>query len=615
MLQIAGVSKSFGGRTLFEQVSLQLTSGERLGLVGRNGSGKSTLFRLILGEMEPDSGSVVLPRNYRVGHLEQHLKFTQPNILQEACLGLPPGEEDLHYKAERILFGLGFTSEDMERAPGEFSGGFQIRINLAKVLVNEPNLLLLDEPTNYLDILSIRWITKFLNQWKNELILISHDRDFMDSVTTHSAILHRGRLRKIPGGTEKLYAQVLQEEEIHEKTRLNQEKKMQKEMAFIDRFRAQATKASAVQSRIKRLEKMPSLEKLAQLEHLDFSFRELPFAADRMSELRGVAFHYDGQDDLLRDLSFQIKAGDRVGVIGKNGKGKSTLLRLLAGELKSTEGEIYNHPLAKFGYFGQTNINRLHSGLRIDEEIASANSELGLTAVLSICGTMMFSGDDAKKKISVLSGGEKSRVLLGKILAEPCNLLLLDEPTNHLDMESIEALLDSLQEFAGAVVLVTHSEMILNDLANKLVVFRQGGAQFFPGTYEEFLDKWGWEEEEEKKPKKDKEKAVSASGLIKKELRRLRAERSAERSKVLTPLKKEMERLEGAISRSEKDLAEAKAQMEAASGAQDGKKLTELGWRIHKLQEEIDLAFERLGQTHSRHEAEAKRLETEKDDL
>src|SRR5262245_5931874 len=235
MLSLQGLEKSFGGQELFRDVSLSMSPGERLGLVGRNGSGKSTLFRILLGEVEPDGGLVRLPKHYRVGHLEQHLRFTRPTILEEACLGLPEGEEDMHYKAERILFGLGFSPEDLERSPQEFSGGFQIRVNLAKVLVSEANLLLLDEPTNYLDIVSIRWMTQFLRNWRNELILISHDRDFMDSVTTHTAILHRGRLRKVQGGTEKLYAQILQEEEIHEKTRLNQEKKLQKEMAFIER--------------------------------------------------------------------------------------------------------------------------------------------------------------------------------------------------------------------------------------------------------------------------------------------------------------------------------------------------------------------------------------------
>ncbi len=292
MLKIQGLSKSYGGRVLFEDVSLQMGSGERLGLVGRNGHGKSTLFRIILGEEEADSGTVSFPRNYRIGHLAQKIEFSKPTVLEEGCLGLPKGEEDYHYKVEMILFGLGFSEADMARPPAEFSGGYQVRLNLAKVLVSNPNLLLLDEPTNYLDIVSIRWITQFLRDWENELILISHDREFMDDVTTHTAAIHRRKLRKIQGGTEKLYAQILQDEEIHEKTRLNEEKKRKQEEAFINRFRAQATKASAVQSRIKRLEKMPALEKLAHIDHLDFSFRSVPFYAERCDNPR-VGRHKD----------------------------------------------------------------------------------------------------------------------------------------------------------------------------------------------------------------------------------------------------------------------------------------------------------------------------------
>ncbi len=220
--------------------------GERLGLVGRNGHGKSTLFRIILGEEHPDSGEIVFPRNYRIGHLAQHIKFSKPTVLEEGCLGLLPDEEHDHYKVEKILFGLGFTEDDLWRDPDSFSGGFQVRLNLAKVLVSRPNLLLLDEPTNYLDIVSVRWIIKFLRLWENEMIIVSHDRDFMDSVSTHTAAIHRQKIRKVEGSTDKLYAQIAQEEEIHEKTRATEEKRRKQVQAFVDRFRAQATKASAV---------------------------------------------------------------------------------------------------------------------------------------------------------------------------------------------------------------------------------------------------------------------------------------------------------------------------------------------------------------------------------
>jgi ATP-binding cassette, subfamily F, member 3 len=223
VIKINQLSKSYSTHALFTDVNLQMNAGDRLGLVGRNGHGKTTLFRLILKQEEPDDGQIVIPRNYRIGHLEQHLHFTQPTILDEAALGLPEEESHSIYKAEAILFGLGFTHADLAKPPQEFSGGFQIRINLAKLLLSEPNLLLLDEPTNYLDLPSVRWITRFLCNFKGEVIVISHDRDFMDGVTTHTAVIHRQKVRKFAGGTAKAYSQIALEEEIHEKTRVNEE--------------------------------------------------------------------------------------------------------------------------------------------------------------------------------------------------------------------------------------------------------------------------------------------------------------------------------------------------------------------------------------------------------
>ena len=300
MIKINQLSKSYFSRELFTDVSFQMNAGDRLGLVGRNGHGKSTLFKLILGQEEPDSGEITIPRNYRIGHLEQHLDFTQPTILEEAALGLP--EEEFHsiYKAEAILFGLGFSQADLEKAPREFSGGFQIRINLAKLLLSEPNLLLLDEPTNYLDITSVRWVARFLANFNGELILISHDRDFMDSVTTHTAVIHRQKVRKFEGGTAKAYAQIVLEDEIHEKTRANEERKRAHAEAFINRFRAQASKAKMVQSRIKMLERLPKLEGLADIESLDFEFRHAPFAAKTLLEARNISFGYTADNLLFR---------------------------------------------------------------------------------------------------------------------------------------------------------------------------------------------------------------------------------------------------------------------------------------------------------------------------
>jgi len=252
MLQVTNIEKSYGKQLLFDGVGFTVNPRERVGLVGRNGHGKSTLFRMILGEEHQDAGTITVPSGYTIGHLSQHIHFTENTVLGEACLALPPNEDhiDESYKAEAILHGLGFTNDDFDRHPSTLSGGYQVRLNLAKVLASEPNLLLLDEPTNYLDIVSVRWLTQFLRAWRNELIIITHDRDFMDSVTTHTMIIHRYKMRKVAGGTQKLYDQILMEEEIYEKTRQNDEKKRKEVEQFINRFRAQATKASAVQSRI-----------------------------------------------------------------------------------------------------------------------------------------------------------------------------------------------------------------------------------------------------------------------------------------------------------------------------------------------------------------------------
>lgn len=495
MLRIQDLCKSYGSQVLFKDASLQLTPGERLGLAGRNGHGKSTLFRLILGEEHGDSGIISKPKNYRIGHLAQHLHFTKPNILEEGCLGLLPEEEHDHYKVERILFGLGFTEEDMQKSPSEFSGGFQIRLNLAKVLVSNPNLLLLDEPTNYLDIVSIRWITRFLRSWENEMILISHDREFMDSVTTHTALIHRQKIRRVEGNTTKLYTLVSQDEEIYEKTRLNEEKQRKHTETFINRFKAQANRASLVQSRIKMLEKMPKLEKLSEIQDLDFQFHYAPFEAKTLMEVSNLSFAFKPEMPLISHFNLTIASGDRIAVIGKNGKGKSTLLNLLAGELIPKSGNIKPHIHMKSGYFGQTNIARLNPKHSVEDEIFHANTRLDRTTVRNICGLMMFSGEQAEKKVSQLSGGEKSRVLLGKILAAPANLLFLDEPTNHLDMQSIESLMESIQNFKGAAVIVTHSEEILRKLATKLVIFHHGKVEFFLGNYDDFLRTVGWDEE------------------------------------------------------------------------------------------------------------------------
>jgi ATP-binding cassette subfamily F protein 3 len=576
MIKINQLSKAYFARELFTDVSLQMNAGDRLGLVGRNGHGKSTLFKLILGQEEPDSGEITVPRNYRIGYLEQHLRFTEPTILAEAALGLPEDESHSLYKAESILFGLGFSGADLEKPAGEFSGGFQIRINLAKLLVSEPNLLLLDEPTNYLDITSVRWIARFLAKFNGELIVISHDRDFMDSVTTHTAVIHRQKIRKFDGGTAKAYAQIILEDEIHEKTRANEDIKRAHAEAFINRFRAQASKAKMVQSRIKMLEKMPKLDQLAEIESLDFEFRHAPFAAKTLLEARDISFGYTPDHLLFHQLDLSVNRRDRIAVIGNNGKGKSTLLNVLSGGLQPLTGELKAHPDMKLGYFGQTNISRLNPKLTIEQEIEHSNPKLTRTQVRNICGTMMFGGDLALKKISVLSGGEKSRTLLGKILAHPSNLLLLDEPNNHLDMESIDALIESLKTFPGALLIVTHNERILRALATKLVVFHRGRVDVFNSGYDEFLDKIGWEDE------------TGGSSAQKKPTSRNNYNEKKEREKAERREKARIARLEAQIMKSENALKEYHEQLVIEANRNNLTQMNHLSKKISQIKQEVD---------------------------
>lgn len=527
MVQANNLDKSYGRQVIFDKAGFTLNPGERIGLVGRNGHGKTTLFKMILGQERPDSGYISVPGGYTIGHLSQHISFSGETVLKEACLSLRKNEDgiDETYKAEIILMGLGFALEDFALNPLSLSGGYQVRLNLAKVLVSDPNLLLLDEPTNYLDIVSLRWLIQFLRNWKKELIIITHDRDFMDRVTTHTMAIHRCKMRKEAGPTDKVYQQLLLEEEIHEKTRINDDKKRKEVEDFINRFRAKATKARAVQSRIKALQKKDRLEKLTEIRNLDFAFRSAPFTGKQLMEVKDLSFSFDSDGSaLINGLSFSVGKKDRIAIIGKNGKGKTTLLNLLAKELKAGSGSVSHHDQLQMAYFGQTNINRLNLHKTIEEEIMDVHPEGNRGAARRICGIMMFPGDNAEKKISVLSGGEKSRVLLGKLLVSPSNMLLLDEPTNHLDMESNDSLVEAIDDFSGSVIIVTHSEMMLHALATRLIVFDDGKVTLFEGTYQDFLDRVGWKSENDAGlPRVNKTRALNKSAN-RKQLRRERAE-------------------------------------------------------------------------------------------
>jgi len=595
MIKITNLSKSFGDQVLFEDLAFNVEKRERIGLVGRNGHGKTTLFRMILGEVHPDSGSIIIPKRYRIGHLDQSIRFHRDTVLEEAVLALPGEQRGQEWKAEKVLFGLGFTAADMNRPPDIFSGGYQVRLNLAKVLISEPDMLLLDEPTNYLDVVSIRWLSRFLREWRSELMLITHDRSFMDGVVTHTVGIHRRHAKKIQGDTSKLYNQILKEEEVYEKTRINDEKKRKEVERFIEKFRAQKKVAGLVQSRVKMLAKHTPMERLEKIKTLDFSFNSAPFPAKVMMKAENISFAYEPGRPILSGFSLEVCDHDRICVMGQNGKGKSTLMRLLGGELKPQQGRINVHPRLERSFFAQTNVHTLYPHNTVIEEIMSSDGGCLLQTARDIAGAMMFEDDHALKKISVLSGGEKSRVLLGKILVSPCNLLLLDEPTNHLDLDSSDSLLAAIDAFEGAVVIVTHNEMYLRSLANRFIVFDRGRIIDYRRSYQDFLDEIGWELDETLRRSEGEDSGEPSVPYVdKKALRQARAKIVQERSRVVGPLEKKVKELEAKIESLEQESAGVIAALESASLAGDGDAIAENSRRNKRLAAEIDEAFEEL---------------------
>jgi len=595
MLTISNLHKAYGSQVLFEDASLFLGANERLGLVGRNGHGKSTLLKIILEQESFDEGSVDLSTDIRVGHLEQHLSFSADSALQEVCLALPDNglgfQED--YKAERILSGLGFSEEDFAKRPSELSGGYQIRIQLAKLLVSEPDILLLDEPTNYLDILSIRWLENFLLSWPRAAIVVTHDRRFMDTVTTHTAMIHRSKIRKVEGNTEKIYQLIADEESVYTKTLENKKKKREDELQFIERFGAKASKAKQAQSRLKKIAREGDLKDLEDLADLDFKFPSREFNGKVLFQAKGIGFAYPESQMLFDNINLEVTPGERIAVIGPNGKGKTTLLGLLAGELAPVNGEIDFHTACVTGYYGQTNIARLKLNLSIEEEILSVMPEKNRTRARAIAGAMMFSGDLALKKISVLSGGERARVLLGKLLGSHTNLLLLDEPTNHLDMESVESLIEAIEQYKGTVIFVSHDEALIERLATRLIVFDEGKAAVHNETYKEFLAKEGWSAENLEQGGR-KGGSRESSGMNKKEFRKKRSKIVAEKSQVLKPIEQEISRSEKQIIKLESVLKKSNEELLEITRDGYGDNAVKLSRDIGLYQKEIQELFEEL---------------------
>ena len=536
MIQLSNLSKAFGDRVLLDTVSWQIDDGERVGLSGPNGAGKTTLLKMLAGLDEPDSGTIVKPSGLTIGYLPQDgLSHSGRSLLEEAGLAFKPlldmraeiasleerlGDDSvddsghaamlsrygelqeefrrlegfsIDLKISTVLRGLGFSTEDLQQPSETFSGGWQMRIALAKLLLGRPGLLLLDEPTNHLDLEARNWLEEYLAAYPHPVILVSHDRFFLDAVVTRITEIGLRRLTDYAGN----YSSYLRERDARME-RLRQQKRDQDEelarmKAFIDRFRYQATKAAQVQSRIKMLEKIVPIEIPPERKRVRFSFPACAKSGRTVLDLRGVSKAY-GPRCVFDSVNLHIERGDRIALIGPNGAGKSTMMRMLSGVEAPGAGIRTEGHRVVMQYFAQDEATRLDPSLTVYQTLAGDAPMHMVPSIRNILGGFLFSGDDVDKPVRVLSGGERTRLAVARMLLRPSNTLLLDEPTNHLDLDSKDVLLDALEDFGGTLIFVSHDRYFVDKLATKVIEIGGGQAVVYPGNYEEFL--WSRKQQE-----------------------------------------------------------------------------------------------------------------------
>lgn len=491
MLTVSQVTKAYGGRTLFSEATLQVNRGDRIGLIGANGAGKSTLFSLILRNNEPDSGTVSIQRGISVGFLPQEsAPAGDETVLELALSGVEESESySLEPKAKRILSGLAFRETDFERPAKALSGGWIMRAHLAKLLVAEPDLLLLDEPTNHLDLESLGWFQSYLSNYDGAILTISHDREFLNVICRSVVEISRQQLHRYAGNYDYFIEQRKAREEQYAAAYKNQQREIAHLEEFINRFRAKASKAAQAQERIKRLERM---ERLAPPERAEatvhFKFPQPPRGGQRVIALENVRQAY-GEKVVYENLNFTVEKGQRTVLVGPNGAGKSTLLKILAGQIPIQAGErILGHNITA-GYFAQhraEGLNPRHTVLQEATDLPQFVSDENARTVL---GSFLFTGESVFKNVGVLSGGEKSRLALVKLLLNPPNFLLLDEPTTHLDMPSIDALIHALKNYEGTLVFVSHDVHFIRALATSVLHVHAGQLTPYAGNYDYYLEK------------------------------------------------------------------------------------------------------------------------------
>lgn len=653
-VQFSQVSLAFGDRDILKNVSVNLMTGTKAALTGANGAGKSTLIKVMAGLIKPDSGSRICQKETRIAYLPQSglthhgcslkeeadraFEFgydiqkqidqigeqlekgtgnTDNLLVTQAELIAKLEESGWHRReatAESVLMGLGFSQEDLQKQTEEFSGGWQMRIALAKALMQNPDILLLDEPTNYLDIEARTWLEKFLSNYKGAFLLVSHDRYFLDVTVNEVYELFGGDLKRYKGN----FTHYEQVREVELKTLIAEYEKQQDEIAklqdFIRRFGVQATKAAQAQERQKQLDKIlaQKIEIPESLKKIHFKFPEAPHAGHLVLRTKGLTKSYDGKTNVIENLDLTVENGEMLVVAGRNGAGKSTLLRMLAGVDPITSGEVIPGTGVKIGYFSQDNAETIKGGETILEYVESqAPTEL-VPKVRDMLGSFLFRGDDVFKSLNVLSGGEKSRIALLQLLLRANNLLILDEPTNHLDMHSKDVLMNALKDFGGTVIFVSHDRGFIEGLATKVLELKPGSHREFPGNYKYYMERIEAEEAgivgqfergtgiatssvNSTKTSEAKTDATKSAGKLNwEEQKKIEAERRKNEKEVAT-LETEIAKAEEEKSALESKMALPEVYSNGAKAKEVQQKIDETAKKIETLTQAWETAMDKLG--------------------
>ncbi|TYR36257.1 ABC-F family ATP-binding cassette domain-containing protein [Sphingobacterium phlebotomi] len=608
MISINNLTFEIGSRALYDEANWHIKPGDKAGLIGANGAGKSTLLKLIVGDYKPTSGTISMAKDLKIGYLNQDLlsyhsdksilhvameAFERQNQLHSEIetllkkLETDYSEEilnklsdkqmefealdgyNIEFRAHEILAGLGFSEDEQQRPLATFSGGWRMRVMLARILLQTPDILLLDEPTNHLDLPSIKWLENYLQSFEGAIVIVSHDRYFLDRIINKTVESRRAKLTVYAGNYSFYLEEKSLREEIQSNQFKNQQAKIKQEERLIERFRAKASKAKMVQSRIKALDRMEKVDDVDDDNpEVNFSFNFSKPSGRHVVTLEHVSKSYPNLE-ILRDTSAIIEKGDKIALIGANGKGKSTLLRIVADADKEFDGKsIKGHNVSQT-FFAQHQLEALHLENSIIQELVNFAPKHTETELRSILGCFLFTGDDVFKKIKVLSGGEKSRVALAKALTADANFLVLDEPTNHLDMASVNILIQALHQYEGTFIVVSHDRYFLDQVANKIWFIEDKEIKEYPGTYQEY-EEWSSKRVVKKEPQGEKKVAKE-----KEQPKKEKAPPSEDKNRLIQRKNKELATLEQQIEESEKSVKELEAHLAKEEVYSDAPKLQE----------------------------------------